>query len=48
MYPIIENNKLATLKLCKNNKDNTLYVFGSVLTKVFSGSSDLDFKIDLE
>lgn len=48
MYPIIENNKLATLKLCKNNKDNTLYVFGSVLTKVFSDSSDLDFKIDLE
>jgi uncharacterized protein len=48
MNPIIENNKTAIDKLCKENKVNQLYVFGSVLTDKFNEKSDIDFIVDIE
>lgn len=43
MHPIIENNKYSIEKLCKENKVEKLYIFGSVLTDKFTEKSDLDF-----
>lgn len=47
MNSIIENNKLFIDKLCKENKVDKLYVFGSVLTENFNTESDLDFVVSI-
>lgn len=43
MNSIIENNKSSIDKLCKENKVEKLYVFGSVLNENFNENSDIDF-----
>ena len=48
MNPIIENNKAHINQLCKENKVDKLYVFGSVLTDKFNKKSDLDFIVALK
>jgi predicted nucleotidyltransferase len=45
MNSIIENNKFSIEKLCKENKVDKLYVFGSVLNEKFNEKSDLDFLV---
>ena len=45
MNSIIENNKYSIEKLCKENKVDKLYVFGSVLNEKFNERSDLDFLV---
>ena len=45
MNSIIENNKYSIEKLCKENKVDKLYVFGSVLNEKFNEKSDLDFLV---
>lgn len=45
MNSIIENNKFSIEKLCKENKVDKLYVFGSVLNEKFNENSDLDFLV---
>ena len=48
MHPIIENNKCSIEKLCKENKVEKLYVFGSILTDKFTEKSDLDFIVTFD
>jgi uncharacterized protein len=48
MNPIIENNKSSIDRLCKENKVNKLYVFGSVLNESFNDKSDIDFIVDIK
>ncbi len=45
MNSIIENNKSSIAKLCKENKVDKLYAFGSVLTDNFNENSDIDFVV---
>ena len=45
MNSIIENNKTSIAKLCKENKVDKLYAFGSVLTDNFNENSDIDFVV---
>jgi predicted nucleotidyltransferase len=45
MNSIIENNKSSIAKLCKENKVDKLYAFGSVLTDNFNEKSDIDFVV---
>jgi predicted nucleotidyltransferase len=45
MNSIIENNKASIAKLCKENKVDKLYAFGSVLTDNFNENSDIDFVV---
>lgn len=46
MNSIIENNKASIEQLCKENRVDKLYVFGSVLTDKFNKKSDLDFVVE--
>ena len=48
MNAIIENNKSSIDKLCKENKVEKLYVFGSVLNENFNDDSDIDFIVDIK
>jgi predicted nucleotidyltransferase len=48
MNSIIENNKSFIEKLCKENKVDKLYVYGSVLTDKFNNESDLDFIVTFD
>lgn len=48
MNSIIENNKSSIDKLCKENKVEKLYVFGSVLNQNFNENSDIDFIISFD
>ena len=48
MNTIIKNNLNTLEKLCKKNKVEKLYVFGSVLTENFNINSDLDFIVSFE
>jgi uncharacterized protein len=43
MNSIIETNIISIEKLCKENKVEKLYAFGSVLSDMFNSESDLDF-----
>jgi uncharacterized protein len=43
---IIDNNINKIKALCKKHKVARLFVFGSVLTKNFKKSSDIDFLVD--
>lgn len=45
MNSIIENNKSSIAKLCKENKVDKLYAFGSVLNDNFNENSDIDFVV---
>jgi hypothetical protein len=45
MNSIIEINKSSIAKLCKENKVDKLYAFGSVLTDNFNENSDIDFVV---
>ena len=47
MNAIIENNKLSIDKLCKENRVEKLYVFGSILNESFNENSDIDFIVDI-
>ena len=46
MNSIIENNLIAINKLCKENRVEKLYVFGSVLNENFNENSDIDFIVE--
>lgn len=48
MNAIIENNKLSIDKLCKENRVEKLYVFGSILNESFNENSDIDFIVDIK
>jgi len=48
MNSIIENNKSSIDKLCKDNKVNQLFVFGSVLNEKFNEKSDVDFVVSFD
>jgi predicted nucleotidyltransferase len=48
MNSIIENNKIFIENLCKKNKVEKLFIFGSVLTDKFDTKSDLDFIVSFE
>jgi hypothetical protein len=48
MNSIIENNKSLIDKLCKDNKVNQLFVFGSVLNEKFNEKSDVDFVVSFD
>jgi uncharacterized protein len=48
MNSIIENNKSSIDKLCKDNKVNQLYVFGSVLNEKFNEKSDIDLVVSFD
>ena len=43
MNSIIEYNKSSIDKLCKGNRVDKLYVFGSVLNENFNENSNIDF-----
>lgn len=45
MNSIIETNITSIEKLCKENKVEKLYAFGSVLSDKFNSESDLDFVV---
>lgn len=45
MNSIIKNNKASIDKLCKENRVEKLYVFGSVLNETFDENSDIDFLV---
>lgn len=48
MNSIIETNITSIEKLCKENKVEKLYVFGSVLSDNFNKKSDLDFIVSFD
>lgn len=45
MNSIIKDNKISIDKLCRKNKVEKLYVFGSVLNENFNENSDIDFLV---
>jgi len=45
---IIEENKDKIKALCGQHNVDSLFVFGSVLKKNFSASSDIDFLVDFK
>ena len=45
---IIEEKSEEIQATCKEHKVNTLYVFGSVLSDLFSEESDIDFLVTFE
>ena len=45
MQLMIENNIQKIVALCKKNKANKLFVFGSILTNRFNDDSDVDLVV---
>lgn len=45
MQLMIENNIQKIVALCKKNKTNKLFVFGSILTNRFNDDSDVDLVV---
>lgn len=45
---LVEKNIDSLIGLCKQHKVKELYIFGSVLTKNFTDSSDIDFLVQFE
>ena len=48
MHSIIEKNKESIFQLCKENRVEKLYAFGSVLNENFNEKSDLDFIVEFK
>jgi len=45
---IIENNIESLVSLCKQHKVKELYLFGSILTSMFSKDSDIDMLVQFD
>ena len=45
---LIEKNMDAIFALCKQHRVKELFIFGSILTKKFNDSSDIDFLVQFE
>ena len=45
---LIDNHIKNIVSLCKRNKVNRLFVFGSVLTDRFNDESDIDLVVDFK
>jgi uncharacterized protein len=48
IHPILEEKKGKLIDICRNFGIKELYVFGSVVRKDFSSSSDVDFLVEFK